>query len=71
MLLCSFGNIVDSYTMKESVNDGITVNIVYEGRAAKVFNQEKLKEIEEYYDKCAIEGTNEYQVEESRGCFKT
>jgi len=62
-----FGNIVDSYTMKESVNDGITVNIVYEGRAAKVLlNQEKLKEIEEYYDKCAIEGTNEYQVEESK-----
>ncbi len=30
-----FGNPVDSYTMAESVNDEITVRIVYEGRAAK------------------------------------
>ncbi len=26
----------------------------------------KLKEIEEYYKKCADEGTNEYQIEESK-----
>jgi type I restriction enzyme R subunit len=31
-----FGEVVDSYTMTESVKDGITVRIVYEGRAAKV-----------------------------------
>ena len=31
-----FGDVVDSYTMTESVKDGITVRIVYEGRAAKV-----------------------------------
>ena len=31
-----FGEIVDSYTMTESVKDEITVRIVYEGRAAKV-----------------------------------
>lgn len=31
-----FGNIVDSYTMTESVQDEITVRIVYEGRAAGV-----------------------------------
>jgi type I restriction enzyme R subunit len=30
-----FGNIVDSYTMTESVQDEITVRIVYEGRAAR------------------------------------
>jgi len=62
-----FGKIVDSHTMKESVEDGITVNIVYEGRAAKILlDQNKAKEIEEYYEKCACEGTNEYQIEESQ-----
>lgn len=62
-----FGEVVDAYTMKESVDDNITVRIVYEGRAAKVLlNEEKLKEIEEYYKKCAVEGTNEYQIEESK-----
>jgi type I restriction enzyme, R subunit len=62
-----FGKIVDSYTMKESVKDNITVRIVYEGRAAKVFLEEKkLAEIEEYYKKCAEEGTNDYQIEESK-----
>ncbi|MDP2365000.1 MAG: DUF3387 domain-containing protein, partial [Ignavibacteria bacterium] len=62
-----FGNVVDAYTMKESVADEITVKIVYEGRAAKVLlNENKLKEIEEYYKKCAVEGANEYQIEESK-----
>jgi type I restriction enzyme, R subunit len=62
-----FGQVVDAYTMKESVDDEITVRIVYEGRAAKVnLNEEKLKEIEAYYKKCAEEGTNDYQVEESK-----
>ncbi len=31
-----FGETIDSYTMTESVNDEITVRIVYEGRAAKI-----------------------------------
>lgn len=62
-----FGDVIDAYTMKESVEDKITVKIVYEGRAAKVLlNEAKLKEIEEYYKKCAEEGTNEYQIEESK-----
>lgn len=62
-----FGEVTDAYTMKESVDDEITVRIVYEGRAAKVLlNEAKLKEIEEYYKKCAVEGTNEYQIEESK-----
>ena len=62
-----FGKVVDSYTMTEAVVDGITVNLVYDGRAAKVvLNQEKVQEIEEYYDKCAVEGANEYQIEESK-----
>lgn len=62
-----FGEVVDAYTMKESVNDEITVRIVYEGRAAKVsLNEARLKEIEEYYKQCAVEGTNDYQIEESK-----
>ncbi|KOH43733.1 type I restriction endonuclease subunit R [Sunxiuqinia dokdonensis] len=62
-----FGEIVDSYTMTESVKDGITVPIVYEGRAAKVLlDNSKLQEIEKYYRKCAEEGSNEYQIEESK-----
>ena len=62
-----FGGVVDSYTMTESVQDGITVNLVYDGRATKVnLDLEKVKEIEKYYDKCAVEGANEYQIEESQ-----
>ena len=62
-----FGDVVDAYTMQESVEDEITVRIVYEGRAAKVLLDEtKLEEIERYYDKCFEEGANEYQIEESK-----
>lgn len=62
-----FGKVVDAYTMTESVEDGITRRIVYEGRAAKVLlDQEKLDEIEKYYDQCVEEGANEYQIEESK-----
>lgn len=62
-----FGKVEDAYTMKESVEDEITVKIVYEGRAAKVMLEEqKLYEIEEYYSLCAEEGANEYQIEESK-----
>lgn len=62
-----FGNVVDAYTMTEAVRDGITVNLVYDGRAAKVtLNQEKVREIEEYYDFCVRDGASEYQIEESK-----
>jgi len=62
-----FGQVVDSYTMTESVKDEITVRIVYEGRAAKVcLNNNKLKEIEQYYKDCEAIGSNELQIEESK-----
>lgn len=62
-----FGKVVDSYTMTEAVKDGITVNLVYDGRAARVtLDQDKIKEIEDYYAKCEKEGSNEYQIEESK-----
>ena len=62
-----FGEVVDAYTMTESVHDKITVPIVYEGRAAKVIlDNRKLDEIEKYYADCVREGASEYQVEESK-----
>lgn len=62
-----FGQVVDEYTMTESVKDEITVRIVYEGRAAKVaLENRELKKIEEYYRVAEEEGANEYQVEESK-----
>lgn len=62
-----FGGVVDSYTMTESVQDEITVRIVYEGRAAKVIlDSNKLQEIEAYYAKCAEEGASDYAIEESK-----
>ncbi|MGL4447241.1 MAG: type I restriction endonuclease subunit R, partial [Shewanella sp.] len=62
-----FGPTIDSYTMTESVNDEITVRIVYEGRAAKVvLDNRKLAEIEQYYQVCEEQGASEYQIEESK-----
>ncbi len=62
-----FGEVVDSYTMTESVKDDITVRIVYEGRAAKVMlDNAKLEEIEAYYAQCAEDGASDYQIEESK-----
>jgi len=62
-----FGQTIDSYTMTESVNDEITVRIVYEGRAAKVvLDNSKLEEIEQYYKECETLGASEHQIEESK-----
>ena len=62
-----FGPVVDAYTMTESVRDGITVNLVYDGRAARVtLDQEKVCEIEKYYEECERLGANEHQIEESQ-----
>ncbi|GHC62212.1 type I restriction endonuclease subunit R [Roseibacillus persicicus] len=62
-----FGEVVDSYTMTESVADEITVPIVYEGRAAKVIlDNSKLEEIEKYYDQCAEAGASDYAIEDSK-----
>ena len=62
-----FGGVVDAYTMTEAVRDGITVNLVYDGRAARVMlDNDKVKEIEKYYAQCEQEGANEYQIEESQ-----
>lgn len=62
-----FGGVVDKYTMVDSVVDGITVSIVYEGRAAKVFaDNDKLKEIDKYYEECEAQGCTEEQINASK-----
>ena len=62
-----FGGVVDSYTMKESSDDGITVRIAYEPRLARVIVSDKqAKEIQEYYEQCAEQGSTEEQIEESK-----
>ena len=62
-----FGDVVDSYTMKESSDDGITVRIAYEPRLARVIlSDEQAKQIQKYYDSCAEEGSTPEQIEESQ-----
>lgn len=62
-----FGEIVDTYTMTESVADGITKRIVYEGRAAYVLHDaDKVKAIEDYYAQCEADGANLEQIEASK-----
>ncbi len=62
-----FGEVVDSYTMKESSEDGITVRIAYEPRLARVIvSEEQAKEIQKYYDQCVLEGSTEEQIETSQ-----
>lgn len=62
-----FGEVVDSYTMKESCADGITVRIAYEPRLARVIvSDEQAREIEKYYDCCADEGSTDEQINASK-----
>ena len=62
-----FGEVVDTYTMTESVADGITRRIVYEGRAARILpDAHKVKEIEVYYKQCEQEGSTPEQIEASK-----
>lgn len=62
-----FGPVVDRYTMKESSDDGITVRIAYEPRLARVLlSDEQARKIQEYYDRCAYDGANPDQIEESQ-----
>lgn len=62
-----FGGIVEEYTMRDSIRDGITVNLVYDGRFVRaILDNKKMSEIEDYYKECLANGANEYQVEESK-----
>ncbi|MBR5674274.1 MAG: type I restriction endonuclease subunit R [Muribaculaceae bacterium] len=63
----TFGDEIDRYTMDQSVADGITVPIKYHPRIARVLlNQEKAKEIEAYYSKCAEEGSTKDDIAKSK-----
>lgn len=62
-----FGPVIDQYTMTDSVKDGITVRLVYDGRPARAcLDENMVQEIEEYYKQCLAAGSNEYQVEASK-----
>ncbi len=63
----TFGDEIDRYTMDQAVSDGITVPIKYHPRIAKVLlDQEKAKQIEDYYKKCADDGATPEDVEASK-----
>ena len=63
----TFGEEIDRYTMDQSVADGLTVPIKYYPRIAKVLlDQEKVKEIEEYYKNCADDGATEDDIKASK-----
>lgn len=62
-----FGQVIESYTMKESTEDGITVRISYEPRLARVIiNPEQVTEIDSYYKEAENKGTNTEQIEASK-----
>ena len=63
----TFGSEIDRYTMDQAVADGLTVSIKYHPRITKVLlDQEKVKQIEEYYKKCADEGATEEDIKASK-----
>ena len=62
-----FGPVIDQYTMTDSVKDGITVRLVYDGRPARAtLDDSRVKAIEEYYEQCLAAGSNQYQVDASK-----
>ena len=63
----TFGEEIDRYTMDQAVADGLTVPIKYHPRIAKVLLDEtKVKQIEDYYKKCADDGATEEDIEASK-----
>lgn len=63
----TFGEVIDRYTMDQAVADGLTVSIKYHPRIAKVLlDQEKVKQIEDYYKKCSDDGATADDIEASK-----
>lgn len=63
----TFGAEIDRYTMDQAVADGLTVPIKYHPRIAKVLlDKEKVREIEDYYKKCAEDGATEDDIKTSQ-----
>lgn len=68
----TFGDEIDRYTMDQAVADGLTVNIKYHPRIAKVLlDNEKVKEIENYYKKCADDGATKEDIEASKNAMSS
>ena len=68
----TFGQEIDRYTMDQAVADGLTVPIKYHPRIAKVLlDQEKAKEIEDYYKKCAEDGATPDDIEASKNAMSS
>lgn len=63
----TFGDEIDRYTMDQAVADEITVPIKYHPRIAKVLlDKERVKDIENYYSKCADEGSTKEDISKSK-----
>lgn len=63
----TFGDEIDRYTMDQAVADGLTVSIKYHPRIAKVLlDEEKAKQIENYYKQCADDGATAEDIEASK-----
>lgn len=63
----TFGDEIDRYTMDQAVADGLTVPIKYHPRIAKILlDNNKVKEIENYYKKCAEDGATKDDIEASK-----
>ncbi len=63
----TFGDEIDRYTMDQAVADGLTVSIKYHPRIAKVLlDKNKVKQIEDYYKKCADDGATAEDIEASK-----
>ena len=68
----TFGEEIDRYTMDQAVADGLTVSIKYHPRIAKVLlDEEKVKEIEAYYRKCADDGATEEDIIASKNAMSS
>lgn len=62
-----FGDIIDTYDMTQSIEDGSTVKLFYESRLAKVWlDDNKLKEIDQYYEDLQYEGVQTDLIEMSK-----
>ena len=63
----TFGEEIDRYTMDQAVADGLTVPIKYHPRIAKVLlDNNKVKEIEDYYKKCEESSASEEDIAKSK-----
>lgn len=62
-----FGEIIDTYDMTQSIEDGSTVKLYYESRLAKVWLDDgKLREIDQYYADLKDEGVQSDMIEMSK-----